>query len=142
VREALAQGDVATARACLGRPHRLVGTVARGDGRGRGIGFPTANCAERENQEPAPGVYAAIAEIAGERHPAAVNIGRLPTIAPDRPLTVEAHLIGFSRECYGERIALDVLARLREERRFGSLDELKAQIAKDVERAKAVASGS
>jgi riboflavin kinase/FMN adenylyltransferase len=139
VREALAQGDVATARACLGRPHRVVGTVARGDGRGRGIGFPTANCAERENQEPASGVYAAVAELGGARFAAAVNIGRLPTIAPDRPLTVEAHLIGFSRDCYDERIALDFVARIREERRFGSLDELKAQIARDVEQARSLA---
>ncbi len=134
VREALAAGDVASARVLLGRPHRLVGTVVRGDGRGRSIGVPTANCGERENQEPATGVYAAMVGVGGggERHPAAVNVGRAPTVGPDRPLTVEAHLIGAQRDCYGERIAIDFIARLREERRFPSLDSLKTQLALDI----------
>jgi riboflavin kinase/FMN adenylyltransferase len=132
VREALARGDVAEAALCLGRPHRVVGTVERGDGRGRAIGVPTANCGARENQEPAPGVYAALAEVGGRLWPAAVNVGRNPTVAPDRPLTVEAHLLGFSGDCYGARLALDFRARLRDERRFPSLDALKAQLAGDL----------
>jgi riboflavin kinase/FMN adenylyltransferase len=113
----------------------VVGTVERGDGRGRAIGMPTANCGARENQEPAPGVYAGIAELDNRRWPAAINVGRNPTIAPDRPLTVEAHLVGYSGECYGSRLALDLVARLRDERRFPSLDALKEQIAADVREA-------
>ncbi len=132
VRGALATGDVAVAALCLGRPHRLVGTVVRGDGRGRGLGFPTANLGQPRNQAPAPGVYAARAVIAGGSWPAAVNVGVLPTVGADRPLTVEAHLIGYTGDCYGADLALDLTARIRDERRFASLDELKAQIAIDV----------
>lgn len=131
IRTALARGDGAEAAACLGRPHRLLGTVQRGDGRGRGLGFPTANLAPA-NQPPAPGVYAAWAEVAGTRVPAAVNVGVLPTIGADRPLSVEAHLLGWNGDCYGQGLALDLVARVRDERRFASLDALRTQIAADV----------
>ncbi len=132
IREALTAGDVAGLTVLSGRPHRLVGTVARGDGRGRQLGFPTANCADRENAEPAQGVYAAWAEVAGRRVPAAVNVGRLPTLAPDRPLTVEAHLIGWSGDCYGQRLVLEFIDRIRPEQRFPDLSALAAQIRQDV----------
>jgi len=132
IRAALARGDVAEAAACLGRPHRLVGSVVRGDGRGRGLGFPTANLGQARNQAPAPGVYAARAHLAGGSWPAAVNIGVLPTVAAGRPLTVEAHLIGFAGDCYGADLALDLTARLRDEQRFDTLDALRAQLARDV----------
>jgi riboflavin kinase/FMN adenylyltransferase len=136
IRAALAAGEVGDIARCLGRPYRLVGTVVRGDGRGRQLGFPTANLAARENQEPGPGVYAAWAElaVAGRtlRLRAAVNIGRLPTIGADRPITVEAHFLDPAPDCYDCRLALDFAFRLRAERRFASLDELRAQIARDV----------
>jgi riboflavin kinase/FMN adenylyltransferase len=137
IRAALDHGDVAIARLLLGRPHRLLGTVARGDGRGRTLGFPTANCAGYANLMPAPGVYAAWAVLDGVRIPAAVNIGRLPTIGPDRPLTVEAHLIGWQGDCYDARLGLDFISRLRPERRFPSLAALTAQLAEDVRMAQA-----
>ena len=133
VRAALAAGDCATATRLLGRPHRLIGTVQRGDGRGRQLGFPTANCGELQNQPPAAGVYAAHAWIAGDGPwPAAVNAGHLPTIGGGRAFSIEAHLLGFSKDCYGQRLELELIDRLREERTFGSLDELKARIAVDV----------
>ena len=132
VRDALAAGDVAAAALCLGRPHRLVGTVVRGDGRGRGLGFPTANLGQPRNQAPAPGVYAARAVLAGGSWPAAVNVGVLPTVGGDRPLSVEAHLLGYAGDCYGADLALDLMTRIRDERRFASLEELRAQIASDV----------
>lgn len=132
VRHALAAGDVALAARLLGRPHRVVGTVERGDGRGRRIGVPTANCGSRENVEPTAGVYAGRAEIDGASWPAAINVGRAPTVAPDRPLTVEAHLIGYAGDCYGRRIGLDLVRRLRDEQRFPSLEALTAQLARDV----------
>jgi riboflavin kinase/FMN adenylyltransferase len=132
VRDALAAGDVTTAALCLGRPHRLVGTVVRGDGRGRRLGFPTANLGRPRNQAPAPGVYAARAVLAGGSWPAAVNVGVLPTVGAERPLSVEAHLIGYAGDCYGADLALDLTARIRDERRFASLDELTAQIARDI----------
>ncbi len=132
IRERLTAGDVAGLAALSGRPHRLVGTVARGDGRGRQLGFPTANCAKRENAEPAQGVYAAWAEVLGQRLPAAVNVGRLPSVAPDRPLTVEAHLLDWTGDCYGQRLVLEFVERIRAEQRFPDLAALAAQIRQDV----------
>lgn len=145
IRAALAAGEVGDTAACLGRPYRLVGSVVRGDGRGRRLGFPTANLGGRENQEPGPGVYAAWAELAVAggtlRLRAAVNIGRLPTVGAERPLTVEAHFLDPAPDCYDCRLALDFAVRLREERRFGSLEELRAQIARDVTATAAALSG-
>lgn len=138
VRAELGAGEVALAADLLGRPHRLIATVVRGDGRGRSLGFPTANCAARENLSPGSGVYAGRARLAAAHAgpdrwwPAAVNIGHLPTVGGDRPLTVEAHLIGFTGDCYGARIEIEFLRRLRGEQRFASLEALKAQIAVDV----------
>ncbi|GDY11630.1 riboflavin biosynthesis protein [Planctomycetota bacterium] len=138
VRAAVGAGEVTLAADLLGRPHRLIATVVRGDGRGRSLGFPTANCAARENLAPGTGVYAGRARLASAHAgpdrwwPAAVNIGHLPTVSGDRPLTVEAHLVGFSGDCYGARIEVEFLRRLRGEQRFASLEALKAQIAIDV----------
>ena len=138
VRAALGIGDGTLAADLLGRPHRLIATVVRGDGRGRSLGFPTANCAARENLAPGSGVYAGRARLAAAHAgpdrwwPAAINIGHLPTVGGDRPLTVEAHLVGFSEDCYGARIEIEFLRRLRGEQRFASLEALKAQIAVDV----------
>jgi riboflavin kinase/FMN adenylyltransferase len=139
VREDLGAGRVREAAACLGRPHRLLGVVERGDARGRAIGFPTANCASLENQEPGVGVYAAWARLdaGGDPIPAAVNVGHAPSLHADRRLIVEAHLIGWSGDCYGRRLALDFVARLRDEARFGSLEALTAQLARDVADARA-----
>lgn len=132
VRAALASGDVVLAAALLGRPHRLVGTVVRGDGRGRKLGIPTANLGNCANQEPGVGVYAAWAHLDGRRIPAALNVGHVPTIGGERPLTVEAHLIGWSGDCYGRVVGLDLIARLRGEHRFATLDALVAQIRADI----------
>ena len=132
VRSALAAGDVALAAALLGRPHRLVGTVVRGDGRGRQLGIPTANLGDRANQEPGPGVYAAWAEVDGQRLPAALNVGHLPTVGGARPLTVEAHLIDWSTDIYGHPLTFDLIARVRGEQRFDSIAALVNQIQQDV----------
>lgn len=142
VRAALAAGDCAAAADCLGRPHRLVGTVIRGDGRGRGLGFPTANLGAGANQPPAAGVYAAWAFLAGRRLPAAVNVGVLPTLGGTRPLGIEAHLISWSGDCYGQMLGLDLVARLRAERSFASLDGLRRQIAEDVAAVPAALAGA
>ncbi len=132
IRSAVIAGDVVAAAICLGRPYRLTGIVSRGDGRGRTIGFPTANLGTPTSELPAHGVYAARAWLAGRPYPAALNIGVLPSIAEGRSLTVEAHLLGFSGDCYGVKLSLDLLARIRPEQRFPSLDALRSQIAADV----------
>ena len=139
VRELLLDGKVAAAAKLLDRHYALIGTVVRGAGRGRGIGFPTANLETEFELIPGSGVYAVLAR-AGERFwPAAANIGRKPTVAAaDAPITVELHLIGFDGDLYGQSIEALFLERIRSEQRFPGLDALKAQIARDVERAKAI----
>lgn len=132
IRTLLAAGDVAGAASLLGRPHRVIGTVVRGDGRGRSIGVPTANLDERLNQAPGAGVYAAWAYVAGQRLAAAVNIGQVPTAGEGRAQSVEAHLIDWSGDCYGQRLELEFIARIRDEQRFADFPTLVAQIRRDV----------
>lgn len=134
VREALAEGAVEAVQRMLGRPHRLYGTVQKGDGRGRQLGFPTANLGSCENLLPAPGVYACRAGLPdGRLLPAAVNVGRLPTVKTAGGIGVEAHLIGFAGDCYGADLWLDMIERRRGEQRFESLDALRDAIALDVD---------
>lgn len=134
IRRCLEQGDVARAGELLGTPFVLEGTVVHGRELGRTLGFPTANLEVSPMiLVPAPGVYACSAATAsGLCFPAVVNIGRAPTVGDSLPLTVEAHLDGFSGNLYGERLSLMFGDRLRRERRFGSLEELRAQIARDL----------
>ncbi len=139
IREALYQGRVERAARLLGRPYRLSGPVVPGDARGRGLGFPTANVEpDARKVRPANGVYAAWAWVAGQAHPAVVNIGHRPTFgAAPRP-RVEAHLLDFHGDLYGQTLSLDFLQRLRAERAFPSVDALRAQIARDVQQAREV----
>jgi len=139
LREALGRGDMPALIRGLGRPYRLLGTVLRGDGRGRSLGIPTANCGARQNQDPGPGVYAGFATIPAGRFMAAVNVGRQPTVGDSRPLAVEAHLLGYQGDCYDQPLALDLIERLRPEQRFGSLAELTTQIHEDIRRTRQVA---
>ncbi len=131
-RRSLAAGDVMDAAACLGRPYRVAGAVVAGDGRGRQIGFPTANLAVWEEQVlPARGVYATYAWVAGQRYPAATNVGVRPTVN-GTDLTVEAHILDFAGDLYGQEVALDFVHHIRDERRFPSLEALVTQIGLDV----------
>ncbi len=132
VRERLRQGDVSAAREMLGRSYALDGRVVRGEGRGRTIGVPTANLSVWDEQlAPGNGVYATWAILGDERYLAATNIGQRPTFAGDK-VTVEAHLLDFNGDLYGETIELQFEQRLRAERRFDGLDDLVAQIEKDI----------
>lgn len=114
----------------------LCGTVELGDQRGRTIGFPTANLPLAATSALANGVYAGRVTISdGRQFTAAVNIGHRPTIYTDGIRLVEAHLVDFDGDLYGTTIVVRLTTRLRDEQRFSSLDELKAQIALDTERA-------
>ncbi|MGC9393308.1 MAG: bifunctional riboflavin kinase/FAD synthetase [Anaerolineae bacterium] len=131
IRHALKAGDLDQANDCLGHPYRLSGVVEHGDQRGRVLGFPTANLRIPKNRLlPENGVYICRASLHDEHFDAIVNVGTRPTF-DDYPPTVEAHLLDFSREIYGERIQLDFLHRLREELRFSSVETLAAQIRQD-----------
>jgi riboflavin kinase/FMN adenylyltransferase len=138
IREAIARGEVEEAARMLGRPHMISGVVAEGDKRGRTIGFPTCNVASVEQALPARGVYAVLVDREGEGgRPAALargvaNIGVRPTVKDEgaKP-TVEVHLFDVSEDLYGATLRVHLASRLREERRFSGLAELKEQIAKD-----------
>jgi riboflavin kinase/FMN adenylyltransferase len=135
VRAAVSAGDMVEAAAMLGRSFSLSGEVVKGDQRGRILGFPTANIATSPRcLLPAFGVYRAALELAAPRAellPAAVNIGVRPTFGGSR-LLVEAHAVGFSGDLYGQHVRIHLIERLRGERRFGSVDELLAQVTADV----------
>jgi riboflavin kinase/FMN adenylyltransferase len=141
IRAAVAAGDVAAAAAMLGRPFEIRGVVEGGDQRGRTIGFPTANVAVPDGYAiPADGVYAGVHRRPdGTEHPCAVNIGRRPTFyAEARVSLVESHLIDTSADLYGESASIRFVARLRAERRFDSVDALRAQLDLDVDAARRV----
>ncbi|HEV2999019.1 MAG TPA: bifunctional riboflavin kinase/FAD synthetase [Solirubrobacteraceae bacterium] len=151
IRELVLAGEVARAGELLGAPLRIEGEVLHGDRRGRELGFPTANLLpDPRMATPARGVYACLApggpkpgdtRLRRESpfRPAAVNIGVRPTFQTDGGELIEAHLIDFSGELYGERLKLDFIARLREERRFESAQALIEQMRLDVQEARALA---
>jgi riboflavin kinase/FMN adenylyltransferase len=126
---------VATAARLLGRPPALTGTVVRGDGRGRALGYPTANLSFAYRPAlPAIGIYAGWA--IGQR--ALVSIGRRPTFHDDGDVVVEAHLLDWDGDLYDTVLRVEVAERLREERRFGSVEELVAQMREDEAAARTV----
>jgi len=135
VREFLLEGNVEGASLLLGRPHDVEALVERGAGRGRRLGFATANL-RPEGLLPAPGVYAAHARLGGRTFDAVCNVGVKPTVEESGPIGLEAHLLGHDgSDLYGERVRVEFVARIRPERRFPSLDALRAQIGADVETA-------
>jgi riboflavin kinase/FMN adenylyltransferase len=137
IREALRRGDVRQAGSLLGRSYSLRGVVARGAARGRTLGFPTANLVAPPGLAVADGVYAARAEWDGQSAPAVVNVGVRPTFDGATRL-VEAYLLDVSPDLYGRRLTLAFLDRIRGERRFASVDALRAQIARDVAAARSL----
>jgi riboflavin kinase/FMN adenylyltransferase len=133
VRAALEAGEMGEVTACLGRYFCVRGPVVKGDQRGRTIGFPTANVAVwDELLLPTNGVYATYIWIGEARHLAATNVGVRPTV-DGMKLTVEAHILDFDADIYGEDVRLEFVRRVRPEMKFAGLDALKAQIAADVE---------
>ncbi|MCI0589024.1 MAG: riboflavin biosynthesis protein RibF [Planctomycetes bacterium] len=138
IREAIASGDLATAAALLGRPVSVMGTVVHGDGRGRAIGFPTANLNLHHELRPPRGVYAVDAVLDGGRRRGVANLGVRPTFGGAQGEVVEVHLPGFSGDLYGKTLEVEFLAKLREERHFAGVEELRAAIRADVEAALAL----
>jgi riboflavin kinase/FMN adenylyltransferase len=133
IRNAVARGDLETARRLLGRPFTVFGTVVPGDQRGRTLGFPTANLQTANEQFPPDGVYAATVSCHEGKLRAVVNIGVRPTVKAQRKpeRVLEAHLLDFQGDLYGKDLELSFDRYLRAEKKFASLDELRAQIAHD-----------
>ncbi len=144
IRRALAGGNVAYAAEMLGRPYEVRGVVEPGDQRGRQIGFPTANIPVPNVMAwPADAVYAGwCTRPDGERHPCAINIGRRPTFYEHAEQSLlEAHLIDFSGDLYGEEVAVAFTAFLRSERKFSGLDQLTEQLKVDIDDARNLLAG-
>jgi riboflavin kinase / FMN adenylyltransferase len=139
VRRALAEGDVATAAELLGRRFFVDGVVEAGDGRGRGLGFPTANVATANETLPGSGVYACLFAAGGEPPREAVaNLGTRPTFEGGAGQLLEVHVLDTDRDLYGRAVRTTFVARLRAEQRFPDADTLAHQIAEDVARAREV----
>jgi riboflavin kinase/FMN adenylyltransferase len=137
IRDAIRSGNLDTASQMLGRAYSLTGKIIKGDKIGRQLGFPTANLDFAGLILPPNGVYAAHAEVGGKTFRAAVNIGVRPTIQNTAPqLHVEAHLLDFSGNLYGHEMELIFIEKIRDEKKFPSIDALKEQIAQDIETAK------
>jgi riboflavin kinase/FMN adenylyltransferase len=130
IRVAIEEGDVAKARAFLGRPFAVTGEVVRGDGRGRALEFPTANLAVENETIPRRGVYVTETIAFGSRFPSITNVGVRPTFG-GTALSVESHLIDVDEDLYGERLEVRFLARLRDEVKFAGPAELADQLARD-----------
>lgn len=145
IRRHLAGGNVEKANEALGRTFRMTGKVVSGKGIGHTLGFPTANISVDPGMiVPATGVYAAVAVTPdGTRRAAMVNIGYRPTVEHEpAELSIEAHIIDFTGYLYGEPLRLEIVRRLRDEKRFASTDKLRSQLAADLRRARRAVSKS
>ncbi|MEA2662970.1 MAG: riboflavin kinase / adenylyltransferase [Chloroflexota bacterium] len=134
IRQALREGDLATAQGLLGRPYSATGTIVKGEQRGRALGFPTINVAPPSDKLlPHDGIYATWVVLGGRRYRAASSLGVRPTFGAG-PRKLEAYILDFDEEVYGQEATIAFVERLRDEVRFDSAEELSRQIAKDVER--------
>lgn len=143
IRGLVAAGAVEEAAGLLGRPPWLEGAVVRGDGRGRGLGFPTANLAPLPRTAlPATGIYAGVAHLPGSAHAAAVSVGFNPTFTDNRDaVRIEAYLLDFDADIYGSPIRLELRHRLRDEERYDSVEALVEQLGRDVARTRELVGG-
>ncbi|HEY8758792.1 MAG TPA: bifunctional riboflavin kinase/FAD synthetase [Candidatus Limnocylindria bacterium] len=133
IRQALREGDLDTAQALLGRPYSVTGTIVRGEQRGRSLGFPTINVAPPPDKLlPHDGIYATWVMLGDTRHRAASSLGVRPTFGGG-PRKLEAYILDFSEEVYGQQATVAFVERLRDEIRFDSAEDLAKQIARDVQ---------
>ena len=138
IRGLLADGDVAAAVELLGHPYRMEGRVVKGAGRGRTLGWPTANLAEIETLFPADGVYAGLATIDFKAYPAAIHLGSNPTFQ-ENTRKLEVHLIGFQGDLYDRNLAVDMIGRVRGTQTFADGNALREQLEKDIAQTKSMA---
>ena len=133
IRKALEEGRVEEAAKLLGREYSINGTVVHGKAIGRSLSFPTANIFPKEGKlTPKEGVYYTRVMALGEEYDAMTNIGRNPSISAENPITIESHLLDFDRDIYGEKIRVSFVRRIREQKQFPNLEDLKAQLKMDL----------
>ena len=135
IRDLLSQGKVNLARRMLGRPYGVEGRIEHGSERGHQLGFPTANLHPRNRVIPRNGVYVTGTLIKGQWRRSVTNVGLRPTFGAETEPSVETFVMNFADDLYGDVLRVRFLHRLRDEEKFGSIDELKAQINRDVSRA-------
>ena len=137
IRTALKEGDLNLANEMLGRPYTIAGIIEGGKQIGRSIGFPTANISSANitKQVPANGVYAVWVDYEGQSYPAMLNIGIRPTVGNSLERTIEAHIIGFNKNIYDQKISIRFIEKIREEQKFESLNALQSQLLRDKETA-------
>lgn len=131
IRELVSQGRVDAAASLLGRPFALVGTIVRGAGAGKSLGYPTINLDVGNQVIPAEGVYAGWGEIDGQRYRAAISVGTRSTLG-GASLAIEAFLLDASGDWYGREARLELHARIRSQQKFANVDALVEQIGRDV----------
>lgn len=137
IREALEAGDFALAEQLLGRPYRITGRVVYGKQLGRQLGVPTANVQLRRYRSPLHGVFAVKARLPdGRMYPGAANVGVRPTVSGDPQPLLEVHLLDYTSSLYGQLIEVEFHRKLRDEQKFGSVDELREQLQRDIRQAK------
>ena len=130
VRNALASGDISTATKMLGRYYSVSGTVIGGNHIGNTIGFPTVNITYK-TLAPQNGVYASLVSFKNKKYKGMTNIGKNPTVSDNNGLKTETHIMGFLKDIYGETVKIEFLKKIRDEKKFASLDELKHQLEFD-----------
>jgi len=135
IRNALAEGDIDKVTRLLGRPFSLQDKVIPGEHRGVKLGFPTANMSiDSKRAIPPDGVYATLVYIDGQRYQAITNIGKRPTFGEEDERIIESHILNYHQNLYGKEFKIEIIQRLRAEKRFNNIEELKKQIAEDVKR--------
>ena len=137
VRELIQAGRIQESSDLLGRYYGIMGAVVRGDGRGKTLGFPTANLQTDAELIPPQGVYAVLASLAGDVIPGVANLGTKPTF-PGKPFSIEVHLFDFHRDIYGQSLRMDFVARIRDERKFQDVDGLIRQMHLDLRDAREI----
>jgi riboflavin kinase / FMN adenylyltransferase len=139
IRHCIRSGKLDLAGQMLGRAYSIAGIVTQGDRLGRTLGYPTANIETTGLALPPSGVYVVHATLSGKNYPAVLNIGYRPTLQNSQPsLRVEAHLLDFKEDIYGQELEITFLEKLRDETKFLSLDDLRLQIARDVEQSRQI----
>lgn len=134
IRELLKEGRIEEATILLGRNYSIQGIISKGDGLGKKIGFPTINLVVPEEKLlPADGVYATLVKIDNNKYLGAMNIGQRPTVSTKIEKRIEVHIIDFEGEVYGKSAKVEILHRIRGERRFNNMDELRMQIKRDID---------
>jgi len=138
IRELVLKGDLERADRYLGRTYSITGIIVEGSRLGREMGFPTANIEPHHEAIPPNGIYAVWVDMDGARKPGTLNIGYRPTVTEEKRRTVEVHIMDFYRDIYNEEIEVTFVEKLRDEKKFPSLEALSAQIKKDVEKARSI----